>query len=61
MLGFQIRCNQTLIEVSIIGDPDQSCENKYCFAQDSSLMNKFPEKCVAPWVGCIGRQVDAMS
>ena len=61
MLEFQIRRNQTLIKVSIIGEPHWSCENKYCFAQDSSLINNFPEICVAPWVGCIGGQVDAMS
>ena len=56
-----IRCNQRVIKVFIIVDPNYSCENEYCFAQESSLMNKFSGKCVASWIGCIGGQVDAMS
>ncbi len=44
----------------MIGDPTQSRENKWCFAPEDYFMNKFSGKCVAPWVGSIGRKVDEM-
>ena len=34
---------------------------KYCFAQESALMNNFSDKCATPWVGSIARQVNEMS
>jgi hypothetical protein len=44
----------------MVGDPIQSCENKWCFAPEYSLMNKFSGKCVAPWVVSIGGKADEM-
>ena len=60
MLEFQIWCKQSVITNSMIEGPTQSCENKWCFAPEYSLMNNFSGKCVAPWVVTIGGKADGM-